>query len=143
MENKEEALSKRLMEVEYIRRELESYISTINTLETTQNSLSESLFGLEELKHGEKEIMVPYTPDIFFKGVINDFSSGIVDIGSNIFKQMDIKDIRKKLESDIKEVNADLNQALQMVQQLQKEGIKLEQEANKLYEEYNSSKNQI
>ena len=141
MESREEDLSKRLMEIEYIRRELENYINAINTLQLTQESLSGSLSGLGELKHGDKDVMIPYAPDIFFKGVINDSSSALVNLGSNIFKQMNIEAIKKKLESDLNEVEMNISQVAQVIQKLQQDGIRLEQEANRLYEEYNSKGN--
>ncbi|MCL5009684.1 MAG: prefoldin subunit alpha [Candidatus Parvarchaeota archaeon] len=143
MENNEEDLSKRLMEIEYIRRELENYINAINTLQMTQESISRSLSGLSELKHGDKEILVPYSPDIFFEGVINDSSSAIVNIGSNIFKRMEMKDIKKRLEEDLHDVESNISQIAQIIQKLQEDGTRLEQEANKLYEEYSGKNKQI
>jgi prefoldin alpha subunit len=139
MEINEEDLSKRLLEIEYIRKELENYINALNALQMTQDTLSRSLLGLGNLKSTDKEVLLPYSPDIFLRGTISDANSAVVNIGSNIFKTMHISDLRAKLEKDLGEVQTNIEQIARIIQQLQEQGSKLEQEANKMYEDYQTS----
>lgn len=139
MEINEEDLSKRLLEIEYIRKELENYINALNALQMTQDTLSRSLLGLGNLKSTDKEVLLPYSPDIFLRGTISDANSAVVNIGSNIFKTMHISDLRSKLEKDLGEVQTNIEQIARIIQQLQEQGSKLEQEANKMYEDYQTS----
>ncbi len=134
----EDALSQRLLEIEYVRRELEEYLTAINSLQLTQESINKSLEGLTSLKNGA-EAFIPYSQDILFKGRIEDTDKGLVNIGSNIFKSLTKDKIRDKLEADLKEVGDNINKLAQMVQSLQQEGSRLEQEANRMYEEYRTS----
>ncbi len=139
MEINEEDLSKRLLEIEYIRKELENYINALNALQMTQDTLSRSLLGLGNLKSTDKEVLLPYSPDIFLRGTISDANSAVVNIGSNISKTMHISDLRAKLEKDLGEVQTNIEQIARIIQQLQEQGSKLEQEANKMYEDYQTS----
>ncbi len=141
MEVDESELSNRLLEIEYIRRELESYISGINTLQLTQETIQKSLDGLSRLGKNSKEIMISYSPEIFFKGTVSDTSTAIVNIGSNIFKKYDLKRLEEKLQGDMNEVSKNIEQMATIIQQLQERGAKIEQETSKLYEEYQNSLN--
>ncbi len=140
MEINEEDLSKRLLEIEYIRREVENYINALNALQMTQESLTHSLLGLSGLKGGQnKEIMVPYSQDIFFRGVLSDTSLALVNIGSNIFRNLSMQDLKAKLEKDLEEVEKNVEQIAEIIQKLQEEGSKLEREANEMYRQYNTA----
>ncbi len=139
MEINEEDLSKRLLEIEYIRRELENYVNALNALQMTQESLARSLLGLGGLKGHDKEVMVPYSQDIFFRGAISDTSSALVNIGSNIFRNLSMQDLKAKLEKDLGEVEKNVEQIAEIIQKLQEEGSKLEQEANEMYKQYNAA----
>lgn len=138
MELNEEELSKRLLEIEYTRRELENYVNAINALQVTQESLTKSLIGLGDLKGTDKEVMVPYSPDIFLNGVLSDTDNALVNIGSNVFRKMPITQLQTKLENDLNEVQSNIEQIARIIQTLQEQGSRLEQEANKMYEEYKS-----
>lgn len=138
MEINEEDLSKRLLELEYIRRELENYVNAINALQATQESLTKSLLGLADIGSKAKEIMVPYAPDIFLKGNLTDSESALVNIGTNVFKEMSMKNLKAKLENDLSEVSENIEQIAKLIQKLQEEGSRLENEANKMYEQYKS-----
>ena len=135
MEIDEEELSKRLLEIEYIRRELENYINALNALQMTQESLSRSLVGLSAVKN-KSEILIPYSPDIFFSGILTDASSALVNIGSNVFKKLPFAGLKTRLENDLKEVDKNVAQIAQIIQKLQEEGSRLEREANELYSHY-------
>ena len=141
MEVDESELSNRLLEIEYIRRELENYISGINTLQLTQETIQKSLDGLGRLGKNGKDIMIPYSPEIFFMGTITDTSTAMVSIGSNIFKKYGVKHLEEKLQSDMNEVSKNIEQMAAIIQQLQERGAKIEQETSKLYEEYQNSLN--
>lgn len=136
MEINEEDLSKHLLEIEYIRRELENYVNALNALQVTQETVSRSLLGLANLKSGDKEVMMAYSPDIFLNGTLVNTDSALVNIGSNVFKKMQITELKIKLEKDLGEVQNNIEQIAQIIQQLQERGSKLEQEANKMYEDY-------
>jgi prefoldin alpha subunit len=136
MEINEEDLSKRLLEIEYIRRELENYVNAINALQMTQESLTKSLIGLTNLKCKDNEVMIPYSPEIFLNGTLTDTNNALVNIGSDIFKSMSLSQLKIKLEKDLNEVQSNIEQIAQVVQKLQEEGSRLEKEANKMYEEY-------
>ena len=138
MEIDEEKLSNQLMEIEYIRRELENYINVLNNLQVTQDNIVRSLDGLNSLK-SNSDVLVPYAQDIFIKGKINEIDNAIISIGSNIFKSFSFKELKSKLESNFKEVSANINSIAQTIQVLQDRGTKLEEEANKLYESYRNS----
>jgi prefoldin alpha subunit len=135
MEVDEEELSKRLLEIEYIRRELENYINALNALQMTQESLSRSLVGLSAIKN-KSEILIPYSPDIFFSGILTDASSALVNIGSNIFKKLPFAGLKTRLENDSTEIGNNIAQIAQIIQKLQEEGSRLEHEANDLYSHY-------
>ncbi len=139
MEINEEELSKHLLEIEYIRREVENYVNALNALQMTQESLTRSLLGLSGLKGQNKEIMVPYSQDVFFKGTLSDTSSALVNIGSNIFRNLSMQDLKAKLEKDLVEVEKNVEQIAEIIQKLQEEGSKLEREANEMYKDYNTS----
>lgn len=138
MEIDEEKLSNQLMEIEYIRRELENYINVLNNLQVTQDNIARALDGLNSLKENS-DVLIPYAQDIFIKGNINKLDSAIVGIGSNIFKSFSFKELKSKLESDFKEVSANISSIAKTIQVLQERGTKLEEEANKLYESYQNS----
>ncbi len=131
----EDALSQRLLEIEYIRRELEEYITALNSLQITQESINRSLSGLSAVK-GESDVFVPYSQDIFFKGKLTEVNEALVGIGSNVFKKFSIDKLKEKLGGDLTEINESINKLAQMIQSLQQEGSRLEQEANRMYEEY-------
>lgn len=139
MEMNEEDLSKHLLEIEYIRRELENYVNAINALQMTQESISRSLMGLTGLKGAGNEVMIPYSPDIFLNGTITDTSSAVVNLGSNIFKKLSTEKLKLKLEKDLNEVQTNIEEIAKIIQQLQERGSVLEQEANKMYEQYQTS----
>jgi prefoldin alpha subunit len=138
MEIDEEKLSNQLMEIEYIRKELENYINVLNNLQATQDNIARALDGFTSLK-SNKEILIPYAQDIFIKGNITDLDTALVGIGSNVFKSFSLKELKEKLESDFKEVNENINSIAQTIQALQERGTKLEEDANKLYESYQNS----
>ncbi|MCL5976057.1 MAG: hypothetical protein M1580_00470 [Candidatus Parvarchaeota archaeon] len=138
MEIDEEKLSNQLMEIEYIRKELENYINVLNNLQATQDNIARALDGFTSLK-SNKEILIPYAQDIFIKGNITDLDTALVGIGSNVFKSFSLKVLKEKLESDFKEVNENINSIAQTIQALQERGTKLEEDANKLYESYQNS----
>ena len=138
MEIDEEKLSNQLMEIEYIRKELENYINVLNNLQATQDNIARALDGFTSLK-SNKEILIPYAQDIFIKGNITDLDTALVGIGSNVFKSFSLKELKEKLESDFKEVSENINSIAQTIQTLQERGAKLEEDANKLYESYQNS----
>ena len=138
MEIDEEKLSSQLMEIEYIRRELENYINALNNLQVTQDNIARALDGLTSLK-GNSDVLIPYAQDIFIRGRVNELGRAIVSIGSNIFKSFSLKELKGKLEVDFKEVSSNINSIAQTIQALQERGAKLEEDANKLYESYQSS----
>ncbi|MCL4398880.1 MAG: prefoldin subunit alpha [Candidatus Parvarchaeota archaeon] len=138
MEIDEEKLSSQLMEIEYIRRELENYINALNNLQATQDNIARALDGLNSLKENS-DVLIPYAQDIFIRGKVNELDNAIVGIGSNIFKSFSLKELKKKLESDFKEVSGNIGSIAQTIQVLQERGTKLEEEANKLYESYQNS----
>ena len=138
MEIDEEKLSNQLMEIEYIRRELENYINVLNNLQVTQDNIARALDGLNSLKENS-DVLLPYAQDIFIRGKVNELNDAIVGIGSNIFKSFSFKDLKSKLENDFKEVSANISSIAQTIQALQERGTKLEEEANKLYESYQNS----
>ena len=138
MEIDEEKLSNQLMEIEYIRRELENYINVLNNLQITQDNIARALDGLNSLKENSN-VLLPYAQDIFIRGKINELNDAIVGIGSNIFKSSSFKELKSKLENDFKEVSANITSIAQTIQVLQERGTKLEDEANKLYESYQNS----
>ena len=138
MEIDEEKLSNQLMEIEYIRRELENYINVLNNLQITQDNIARALDGLSSLK-GNSDVLLPYAQDIFIRGKVNELNNAIVGIGSNIFKSFSFKELKSKLENDFKEVSANINSIAQTIQALQERGTKLEEEANKLYESHQNS----
>ena len=138
MEIDEEKLSNQLMEIEYIRRELENYINVLNNLQITQDNIARALDGLNSLKENSN-VLLPYAQDIFIRGKINELNDAVVGIGSNIFKSFSFKELKSKLENDFKEVSANITSIAQTIQVLQERGTKLEDEANKLYESYQNS----
>jgi prefoldin, archaeal alpha subunit/eukaryotic subunit 5 len=138
MEIDEEKLSNQLMEIEYIRRELENYINVLNNLQITQDNIARALDGLNSLK-GNSDVLLPYAQDIFIRGKVNELNDAIVGIGSNIFKSFSFKELKSKLENDFKEVSSNINSIAQTIQTLQDRGTKLEEDANKLYESYQNS----
>jgi prefoldin alpha subunit len=138
MEIDEEKLSNQLMEIEYIRRELENYVSALNSLQVTQDNIARAVDGLSGLK-SNSEVLVPYAQDIFVKGNISDISRAIIGVGSNIFKSVSFKELKEKLENDFKEVSNNINTIAQTIQTLQERGTKLEEDANRLYESYQNS----
>ncbi|MCL4391069.1 MAG: hypothetical protein M1284_03260 [Candidatus Parvarchaeota archaeon] len=138
MEIDEEKLSSQLMEIEYIRRELENYINALNNLQATQDNIARALDGLTSLK-GNSDVLIPYAQDIFIRGRVNELDKAIVSIGSNIFKSFSFKKLKGKLEGDFREVSSNINSIAQTIQALQERGAKLEEDANKLYESYQNS----
>ncbi len=138
MEIDEEKLSNQLMEIEYIRRELENYISALNSLQVTQDNIARAIDGLSVLR-GNSDVLIPYAQDIFIEGKLNEVDKALINIGSNIFKTFSFKDLKEKLENDLKEVNENINTIAQTIQALQERGNKLEEEANKMYESYRNS----
>ncbi len=138
MEIDEEKLSNQLMEIEYIRGELENYITALNNLQATQDNIARALDGLSSLK-GNSEVLIPYAQDIFIKGNIKNLDKAIIGIGSNIFKSLSFDELKTRLENDFKEITENINSISQTIQTLQERGAKLEEEANKLYEGYQNS----
>lgn len=138
MEVDEEKLSSQLMEIEYIRRELENYINVLNSLQVTQDNIARALDGMGSLE-GNSEVFIPYAQDIFLKGSISSLDSAVVGIGSGVFKSFRLKDLKEKLENDFREVSGSINSIGQTIQALQERGTKLEEEANKLYESYQNA----
>ncbi len=138
MEIDEEKLSNQLMEIEYIRRELENYISVLNNLQVTQDNIARALDGISGLE-SNSDVLIPYAQDIFIKGKINDAGSAIVGIGSGIFKSFSIKELKEKLENDFKDITSNINSIAQTIQTLQEKGARLEEETNQLYESYQNS----
>lgn len=138
MEIDEEKLSNQLMEIEYIRRELENYVNALNSLQATQDNIARALDGLSGLK-SNNDILIPYAQDIFIKGMIKEVDTALVGIGSGVFKSFSFKELKDKLEKDFSEVSENINSIANTIQSLQERGAKLEEEANKLYESYQSS----
>ena len=138
MEIDEEKLSNQLMEIEYIRRELEEYSVALNSLQATQDNIARAAEGFSGLKQNS-DVLMPYAQDIFIKGRIGEVNSALVSIGSNIFKSFSLKDLKEKLQKDFKEVSDNINSIAQTIQALQERGLKLEEDANKMYESYQNS----
>lgn len=135
MERDEEKLNEALIKLEYLKRELEDNINTLNILQYTQESVGKSLIGLDSLKEAEKEdIMIPYSSDIFFSGKILNTDSAIVSLGNNIFKKVDIKTLKDKLTKDFNELNKNIETLANTINNLQEEGEKLEAEINTIYQ---------
>ncbi len=136
MKSNEEELSKRVMEIEYIRRELEGYITALNSLQLMEESLSKSLLGLDGMNGSKNDVLLPYSQDVYFRGTISDTASALVNIGSNVFRSMSMDSLRHRLERDLSEIQKNIEQIGQVIQKLQERGSVLEQETNRMYEEY-------
>ncbi|MCL5016851.1 MAG: prefoldin subunit alpha [Candidatus Parvarchaeota archaeon] len=135
METNEEEINKRLLEIEYLRRDLENYINALNELQSAQDSLNRSLLGLDGIKDAN-EVYVPYSQEIFLKANITNSSSALVSIGSGVFKEYSFDELKKKLEKDLKEMGDNIEKIAQVIQALQAKGEILEEEATKLYTQY-------
>ena len=139
MEINEEDFSQRLMEIEYIRRELENYIAALNSLQATQDTVNKSLLGLSSLKSFSGEVLMPYSQDIFLRANVSDSSSALVNLGSNILKKVGMDELRTRLEKDSEEISKNISQIADIIRKLQEQGGTLEREANEFYEEYRKS----
>ncbi|MCL4399529.1 hypothetical protein M1293_03450 [Candidatus Parvarchaeota archaeon] len=135
METSEDAISKHLLEIENIRRELDGYINLLGSLQNTEESIAVSMAGIPDIKKSESAL-IPYSHDIFLVGKITDEDNALVNIGSGVLKKMSINDVGKKLEKDMKEVQDTISQIVSIIQNLQTKGKRIEEEINKLYEDY-------
>ncbi len=134
--NNEQKLNDALIRLEYLKRELEDDINTLNILQYTQESVGKSLLGLESLKDANSfEIMVPYGSDIFFPGKISDTEHALVGLGNNIFKKVDVKTLKEKLTNNFNELNSNIEKLASTINHLQEEGEKLETEINNIYQQ--------
>ncbi|MDP8012619.1 MAG: prefoldin subunit alpha [Nanoarchaeota archaeon] len=139
----EEKLNEELVKLEYLRREIEEDINTLNLLQYTQDSVSKSLLGLDRLSiSDENEVLIPYGSEIFFRGKITDTKSAIVGLGNNIFKRMNVDELRKKLSQDFDELNKNIEKLARTINDLQEEGERLEKEVNEMYEEFTKNMKQ-
>ncbi|MCL4406858.1 MAG: hypothetical protein M1573_02375 [Candidatus Parvarchaeota archaeon] len=138
MELNEDELSKRLLEIEYIRRDLENYINALNELQAAQDSASRSLSGLDSLKDAS-EAIVPYSQEVFLRAKLEKGALPLVNIGSGVFKEFKFDALKSKMENDLKDMGENVERIAQMIEALQKKGASLEQEATKMYEEYQAS----
>jgi prefoldin alpha subunit len=91
--------------------------------------------GLDGIKDAN-EVYVPYSQEIFLKANITNSSSALVSIGSGVFKEYSFDELKKKLEKDLKEMGDNIEKIAQVIQALQAKGEILEEEATKLYTQY-------
>ncbi|MBE5728552.1 hypothetical protein IHE51_01710 [Candidatus Parvarchaeota archaeon] len=139
MEVDEKALNDRLIEIEYLRRELEESINTLSSLQYAQESTASSLLGLDDIQKGVSKVLIPYSSEIFFNGEIKDTTSPFVNIGSNIFKRMSVDRLKGVLNERLKVLNENIQNLLKGINEMQDRSKKLEDEVSSIYEKYRDS----
>ncbi|MCW1293855.1 MAG: hypothetical protein OH316_00640 [Candidatus Parvarchaeota archaeon] len=139
MDVNEKELNDKLLEMEYLRRELEDSVNVLSTLQYTQESIASSLLGLDSLKDGVKQVLVPYSSEIFFEGEIKNTSLPLVNIGSNIFKRMDLERLKTMLNERLKTVTDNVQDLLKNIDEMQSRSKKLEESISAMYEKYRDS----
>lgn len=139
MEVDEKALNDRLIEIEYLRRELEESINTLSSLQYAQESTASSLLGLGDIQKGVSKVLMPYSSEIFFNGEIKDTASPFVNIGSNIFKRMTVDRLKGVLNERLKVLNENIQSLLKGINEMQDRSKKLEDEVSSIYEKYRDS----
>ncbi|MGC8516322.1 MAG: hypothetical protein ACP5MT_00270 [Candidatus Acidifodinimicrobium sp.] len=139
MEVDEKALNDKLIEIEYLRRELEESINTLSSLQYAQESTASSLLGLDDVQKGVNKALVPYSSEIFFDGEIKNTTSPLVNIGSNIFKRMNLDNLKSMLNERLKVLNENIQSLLKGINEMQDRSKKLEDEVSSIYEKYRDS----
>ena len=64
METSEDAISKHLLEIENIRRELDGYINLLGSLQNTEESIAVSMAGIPDIKKSESAL-IPFSSWFF------------------------------------------------------------------------------
>ncbi len=139
MEVDERALNDKLIEIEYLRRELEESINTLSSLQYAQESTASWLLGLDDVQKGVNKVLVPYSNEIFFDGEIKNTTSPLVNIGSNIFKRMNLDNLKSMLNERLKVLNENIQSLLKGINEMQDRSKKLEDEVSSIYEKYRDS----
>jgi prefoldin alpha subunit len=138
----EEDLSRKLLELEYIRRELENYIGALGSLQIAQESFGTALVGMDKLGASGKEILVPYGQDIFFPGTITDTANAFIGLGNNVFRKLPASEIKGKLKKDLEAVTSNIERTAEVINKLQEQGKSIEEETNIIYERYRNEMKQ-
>ncbi len=128
--NKKEEL---YYEFEYLRVRMETLQKQMEDLENRRIETLVVIDNLDDLKNNEgKEILIPLGAGVYFKGKVDKMNKVLVSVGANVIVKKDVKEAKRMLEKEIKNIEAYQNELQREMEAIILRLEKIENELNKL-----------